>query len=179
MGHYDLKTHLKEIFRDLAYVRRDDYATLKAKVHRRRNRPPGSQRWRDTWKAFQYELKRRIAEIRAPKSILNLGNAPYVACNLSFDPDQITGRVLAMRMVSRVEWPWHFELPTPAVQLELQLEDRVLFTRAVDPSDAEVRYSLHPDQWLRPAAPLTLTARYDRPLPGVRVEAWLEARLRR
>jgi hypothetical protein len=84
-----------------------------------------------------------------------------------------------MRMVSRVEWPWYLELPTPAVQLELQSDDRILFTRTIDPNDAEVRYSLHPDQWLKPAKSLTLAARCDRPLPGVRVEAWLEARLRK
>ncbi len=183
MGHYDVDTHFAAIARDLAYVRDDDYSLLKAKVHRRRNRPPGPNRWRDTWKAFQYELKRRVAEIRAPKSIMSLGDATSVACNLALDLDQAAGRVLAVRMVSRVEWPWHVSVlddpRAPGVCLELRLDDRVLFARAIRPSDAEVRHTLHPDEWPGAAAPLTLIARCDRPLPGVHVKAWLEARLRR
>ena len=180
MGHYDSDTHLAAIARDLAYVRDDDYALLKAKAHRRRNRPPSPHRWRDTWQAFQYELKRRVAEIRAPKSVLNLGEDVSVACALTLDLDQAPGRVLAVRMVSRVEWPWHVSASDePGVRLELRSGDRVLFARAVCPSDAEVRHSLHPGDWPKPAAPLTLAARCEHPLPGVRVEAWLEARLRR
>ena len=44
---------------------------------------------------------------------------------------------------------------------------------------AEVRHTIHPDVWPDPTTPLTLTARCPHPLPGLHVEAWLEARLRR
>ena len=92
--------------------------------------------------------------------------------------------MLAVRVVSRVEWPWHFESEgtrssAPAVRLELRSGDRVLFVRTVGSGDAEVRYTLHPDEWLNPTKVLALTARCDRQLSGVHVEAWLEARLRR
>ncbi|MGD9101570.1 MAG: hypothetical protein PVF45_13895 [Anaerolineae bacterium] len=188
MGHYDVDTHLSAIVRDLAYVRDDDYSLLKAKVHRHRNRPPGPNRWRDTWRAFQYELKRRVSEIQAPKNVLNLGEATSLACALALDLGQAPGRVLAVRMVSRVEWPWHLSAPAgaqsndgpraPAVRLELRSGREALFRRTVRPNDAEVRYTLHPDKWPG-SAPLTLAAHCDRPLPGVHVEVWLEARLRR
>lgn len=181
IGHYDVEIHFSDIFRDLAYVRSDDYPLLKAKVYRRRNRPPGPNRWHNTWKAFQYELKRRVSEVRGPKSILNLEETASSVCSLALDLDrEVAGRVLAVRMVSRVEWSWYFEQAGPfAVRLELRSDDRVLFARTVGPDDAEVRYSFHPEEWPGPAAPLTLAARCDRPLPGVHVEAWLEARLRR
>jgi hypothetical protein len=180
-GHYRMEAHFSDIFRDLAYVRSDDYPLLKAKVYRRRNRPPGSKRWRNTWKAFQYELKRRVAEIRGPKGVLYLEEATS-SCPLALDLDQVTGCVLAVRMVSRAEWPWHLEADLSddlAVRLKLCSDDRVLFARTIRVGDAEVRHTLHPDEWPDPTAPLTLVARCTRPLPGVHVEAWLEARLRR
>ena len=200
-GHYDVDIHFADIFRDLAYVRGSDYALLKAKVHRHRNRPPGPNRWRDTWRAFQYELKRRVAEIRSAKSVLHLGEATCSDCSLALPLDQVSGRVLAVRMVSRVEWPWYFKASDGAqsdgaqsdgaqsdgaqsdgaltVRLELRSGDRTLFARAVGPGDSELRYALHPDEWTNLAASLALIARCDRPLPDVHVEAWLEARLRR
>ncbi|MCP4543576.1 MAG: hypothetical protein GY832_41210 [Chloroflexi bacterium] len=181
-GHYDPEIHLMDIFRDLAYVRRDDYVLLKAKVYRHRNRPPGPNRWQDTWRAFQYELRRRVSEIRGPKSLLYLGDTTFLDSPLTLDLDQDTGCVLAVRMVSRVEWPWYFEQADPctsAVRLELRSGDKVLFARAVGPSDAEVRYSFHPKEWCALGASFTLAAYCDRPLPDVRVEGWLEARLRR
>jgi hypothetical protein len=196
VGHYDLDTHLAEILRDLAYARDDDYALLKAKVYRRRNRPPSPNRWRDTWKAFQYELRRRVVEVRAPKSILRLDEATFFDCPLALDLSM--GRVLSVRMVSRVEWPWYVSAPVDqarpeqsrrthgvpfdeahGVHLKLRSGDKDLFTRTIDPSDAEVRYTLHPNEWPDPSTPLTLAARCGKPLPGVSVEAWLEARLRR
>ncbi len=181
-GHYRMETHFSDIFRDLAYVRSDDYPLLKAKVYRRRNRPPGPKRWRNTWRAFQHELKRRVVEIRGPKSILYLGEATSFACPLALDLDQVTKRVLAVRLVGRAEWPWHLEASLsgdPTVRLELHSGDRVLFAWAINVGDAEVRHTLHPDEWPNPTTPLTLVARCVRPLPGVHVEAWLEARLRR
>jgi hypothetical protein len=180
-GHYRMETHFSDIFRDLAYVRGDDYPSLKAKVYRRRNRPPGLNRWRNTWRAFQYELKRRITEIQGPKCILYLGEATSFACSLTLDLDQITQRVLAVRLVGRAEWPWHLEAnPSDlAVRLELHLDNQVLFARTINVGDAEVRHMLHPDEWPDPTASLTLVAQCARPLPGVHVEAWLEARLRR
>jgi hypothetical protein len=181
-GHHRMETHFADIFRDLAYVRNDDYPLLKAKVYRHRNRPPGPNRWRNTWRAFQYELKRRVAEIRGPKSILYLGEATSSMRPLALDLDQITGRVLAIRMVGRVEWPWHLEASPsadPAVRLELRSGDKVLFARTIRIGDTEVRHTLHPDEWSDQAARLTLVARCDQALPGVHVEAWLEARLRR
>ncbi len=186
-GHYDMELHFPAIFRDLAYVpasdygHSSDYVLLKAKVYRRRNRSPGPNRWRDTWKAFQYELKRRVAEVRGPKSVLHLGQGTFSDSPLALTLDQGAGRVLAVRMVSRVEWPWHFERSDSpaAVRLELRAGARVLFSRAVGPDDAEVRYALHPDEWPNLDTPLALAVQCDRPLPDVHVEAWLEARLRR
>jgi hypothetical protein len=189
VGHYDLETHLADVFRDLAYVGQDDYALLKAKVYRRRNRPPGPKRWRDTWRAFQYELKRRVAETRSPKAVLDLSEATHTVRPLHLDLGKLKGDVLAVRMVSRVEWPWYFDTPFPdgvlsrngalpwaAVQLELQSDSNVFFTRTVRPGDAETRYTF---QESRAASSLTLHARCERPLPGVHVAAWLEARLRK
>jgi hypothetical protein len=191
IGHYDLDAHFADIFRDLAYVRGDDYVLLKAKAYRHRNRPPGPNRWLNTWRAFQYELKRRVVEIRAAKSYLNLGDASCAECTLALDLDRGAGCVLAVRLVSRVEWPWYLEAPPSAptepsprrhgtaVQLELRSSDGVCFTRTVTPDDAEVRCTVHPEDWPIPSAPLMLAARCERPLPGVHIEAWLEARLRR
>lgn len=180
VGYYsieEIEPHYTDMFRDLAYVRDDDYALLKAKVHRYRNRPPGPKRWRTMWKAFQYELRRRVAEVRAPKSILYLDEATGAACNLAVDLGQSRAQILALRMVSRVEWPWHYE--QAALALTLRAGERALFTRTVSPGDAEVRYAFHPNDWLNPLPPLVLRAQSDSPLSGVRVEAWLEARLRR
>jgi hypothetical protein len=186
VGRYDIysaEQHFVDIFRDLAYVRSEDYPLLRAKVYRHRNRPPGPNRWRNMWKAFQYELRRRVTEIRGPKRILALDRTALSTCPLALSLDQATECVLAVRMVGRVEWPWYlereFRSPAPLVRLELRSDDEAIFARAIGPSDAEVRYTLHPVEWPDPAAPLTLIARCDRPLPNVRVEAWLEARLRR
>jgi hypothetical protein len=191
IGHYDMETHFTDIFRDLAYVRGDDYPLLKAKVYRHRNRPPHPNRWRNTWRAFQYELKRRVVEVQAPKCTLRLSDTTRYQCTLTLDLTQITGAVLAVRLVSRVEWPWYFEPPPSAlagllsdkyatgVRLELRSNDAVLFARMVAPGDAEVRYTLHPDEWSGSPLLLALTAQSDQPLPGVHVEAWLEARVRR
>ncbi len=181
-GRYRMEAHFSDIFRDLAYVRREDYQLLKAKAHRRRNRPPNPNRWRNTWKAFQYELERRSAEIQGPKQTLGLEGTRPSVCQLGLNLDQIAGDVLAVRLVSRVEWPWHIETGRsgePTVKLNLSLDDDLLFARAVEPGDAEVRYNLHPEAWPGATAQLTLAARCDRPLPSVRVEAWLEARIRR
>ncbi len=178
VGHYDIDAHLAEILRDLVYTRDDDYVLLKAKVHCRRNRPPGPHRWRDTWRAFQQELKRRVVEVRAPKSALRLDETAACACPLTLDLSK--GRVLAVRLVSRVEWPWHVSAElTYEVQLELRAGAKMLFARTVHPSDAEVRYTLHPNEWPDQSTPLKLAVCCGKPLPGVRVEAWLEARLRR
>jgi hypothetical protein len=184
----EIEIHFSEIFRDLIYVRSDDYALLKAKVYRHRNRPPGPNRWRNTWKAFQVELKRRVAEVRGPKCVLDLAESRSPVCVLTLDLARGTGGepdcLLAVRMVSRVEWPWYLEAegpspPVSSVRLELRLDDRLLFTRLFNPGDAEVRYTLHPDEWPDPTARLTLAARCEERLPGVHVEAWLEARVRR
>jgi hypothetical protein len=191
IGHYDMETHFADILRDLAYVRGDDFPLLKAKVYRRRNRPPGPNRWRNTWRAFQYELKRRVAEVQTPKCFLGLSDTTRCQCALTLDPAQVTGTILATRLVSRVEWPWHFEVASFAlaeslskrlvteVRLELRSNDALLFARTITPGDAEVRYALHPDEWSGPPPLLMLTAQCDQPLPGVHVEAWLEARVRR
>lgn len=185
IGRYDMELHFSAILRDLAYVRESDYPVLKAKVYRHRNRPPGSKRWLNTWRAFQYELKRRITEIRSPKSVLDLGETNSAACALALDLGQAQGCVLAVRLVSRVEWPWYLDLPggaiasEPTVQIELLLNDEVLFARTVEPSDAEVRHTLPPDEWPGPGASAVFVAGCQRPMPGVHVEAWLEARLRR
>jgi hypothetical protein len=190
-GRYDTETHFTDIFRDLAYVRGDDYPLLKAKAYRHRNRPPGPNRWRNTWRAFQYELKRRVTEVQTPKCFLGLSDTTRCQCALTLDPAQVTGAILAIRLVSRVEWPWHFEAasfplaePSPGrgttgVRLELRSNDALLFARTITPGDAEVRYAFHPDEWSGSPILLTLTAQCDRPLPGVHVEAWLEARVRR
>jgi hypothetical protein len=190
-GRYDAETHFTDIFRDLAYVRGDDFPLLKAKVYRRRNRPPGPNRWRNTWRAFQYELKRRVAEVQTPKRLLSLSDTTRRQCALALDPAQVAGTILAVRLVSRVEWPWHFEVasfalaePSPGrgttgVRLELQSNETLLFARTITPGDAEVRYALHPDEWSGSPILLALTAQCDQPLPGVHVETWLEARVRR
>jgi hypothetical protein len=184
----EIERHFWEMFRDLTYVRSDDYVLLKAKVYRHRNRPPGPNRWRNTWKAFQVELKRRVTEIRGPKAVLDLAEGRSPVCLLTLDPSRGAGGepdcLLAVRMVSRVEWPWHLEVegsspPVSGVRLELRSDDRLLFARVLNPGDAEVRCTLHPDEWPGPATHLTLAARCEQPLPGVHVEAWLEARVRR
>jgi len=54
-----------------------------------------------------------------------------------------------------------------------------LFTWTVGPDRAEVRHQLAQGEWSDPAKPLVLHAQCDKPLPGVHVEAWLEAQLRR
>jgi hypothetical protein len=183
-----IERHFSEIFRDLIYVRTGDYALLKAKVYRHRNRPPGPNRWRNTWKAFQVELERRVTEIRGPKGVLDLAESTSPVCVLTLDPARGAGgepdRLLAVRMVSRVEWPWYLEgevasPPVSGLRLELRSDDRLLFAREFNPGDAEVRYTLHPDEWPGPIARLTLAARCEQRLPGVHVEAWLEARVRR
>jgi len=176
LGQYDIDAHLADIFRDLAYVREDNYPLLKAKVHRHRNRPAGPNRWRTTWKAFQHELRRRITEVHSSKASGDLAR-PF-ACQLALDLDQHKSRVLSVRMVSRVEWPWYMK-ETVCVSLELKSGSDLLFARTVSPGDAEVRYMLHPDQWPGRMESLALQAQCERPLPGVRVEAWLEAQLRK
>lgn len=182
IGHLDLETHFADVFRDLAYLRSTDYTVLKSKVYRHRNRPPGPDRWRDVWRAFQYELKRRIVEVQGPKQVLHLEDTASSACAMTLDLEQSIDSVLAMRMVSRVEWPWYLEAgfhTDPTVHLELRADQRVLFAKALEPSDAEVRYALDPGEWVQPDTPLTLMAQCNRSLPYVHVEAWLEARLRR
>jgi len=173
IGHYDLDTHWADILRDLTYLHDDDFQLLKAKVYRHRNRPPGPHRWHDIWKAFQRELRRRRAEIRSPKSILNLRKATSASCVLALDIAQ--KQVRALRMVCRVEWPWHLEKAT--VELRLWSGDTLLLVREVGVGDAEVRHSLLPDQCSSQASQLILNAQCTQPLPGLHVEAWLEAQL--
>ena len=110
IGHYDLDTHWADILRDLTYIHDDDFPLLRAKVYRHRNRPPGPNRWHNTWKAFQRELKRRSAEIRSLKSILDLGKVASASSVLALDLAQ--RQVQAVRMVCRVEWPWYWEEKT-------------------------------------------------------------------
>jgi hypothetical protein len=177
IGQYDWETHFADIFRDLTFLHDDDYPLLKAKAHRYRNRPPSPNRWRDTWKAFQYELKRRIATIRAPKSSLKLDETTVAALPLNLDIGRTMEQVFDMRMVSRVEWPWYSPEKT-TVELELRSGDTAFWTRSIGACDGEVRHPLRPDDCLA-KPPLILHVRCDRPLAGLRVEAWLEARLRR
>jgi len=175
IGHYNLETHLAEILRDLTYVHNDDYPLLKAKVRRYRNRPPGPNQWRDTWKAFRYELKRRRAEVRSPKHVLNLGQVTNAACVLGLDVTE--KRVQAMRVVCRAEWPWHLE-GNYTVEMELWSGNTLLLARNVGTSDAEIRHSLFPDKGAGLTTPLVLRAHCARPIAGLLVEAWLEAKLR-
>ena len=174
IGHYDLDTHWADILRDLTYIHDDDFPLLKAKVYRHRNRPPGPNQWHDTWKAFQRELRRRRAEIRSLKSILNLGKATFASCVLALDLAQ--KQVQTVRIVCRIEWPWHWEEKT-TVKLELWSGDTLLLVREIGIFDTEVRHPLFPGREPGWAAEIVLRAQCVQPLPGLRVEAWLEARL--
>ncbi len=178
IGELDFEASFADVFRDLLYVTSDDFELLKNKVHVRRNRPPGTNRWRDTWKAFLTERRRRASEIRSSKIIVPLTTAGRVDAPLDFDPGEAAGRILAMRFVARVEWPWHFSEPI-AVILELMANGTVLYSRTIYTGDTEIRCPVNFSTWPDWKVPLRLMVACNSPAPGVHVEAWLEARLRR
>ncbi len=178
-GNYEIDVHFADIFRDLAYVQHeDDYHLLRKKVHTRRSRLPGPNRWKETWRVFHNELKRRASEIRFPKVTLNLGEAAQLNTPLVVAPLQTTRPVSAVVMVARVERSWYVQGATP-IQLEVTALDRILFTHSLDVGDGEVRFSLPSDRWAADLTELTLRAHSGQPLPGVQVEAWVEAKLQR
>ncbi|HVO42573.1 MAG TPA: hypothetical protein VMT34_08120 [Aggregatilineales bacterium] len=178
-GNYEIDVHFADIFRDLAYIQHeDDYHLLRKKVHTRRSRLPGPNRWKETWRVFHNELKRRASEIRFPKVILNLGEAAQPNTPLIVTPFQTTRPVSAIVMVARVERSWYVQDARP-IQLEVAAFDRILFTHSIGLSDGEVRFSLPSDRWTADLTELTLRARSEQPLPGVQVEAWVEAKLQR
>ena len=84
----------------------------------------------------------------------------------------------ALVTIARVEWPWYVQAAAP-VQLDVLLSERVLFTRSFNVGEGEVRFPLPPDQWADALSHLAVRVRYDQPMPGVRVEAWVEAKLQR
>jgi hypothetical protein len=179
VGNYEIDLHFADIFYDLAYIHQeDDYCLLRHKAYTRRNRLPGPQRWKETWRVFHSELKRRAAEIRFPKVILKLDRATHSAAALAVNLSQVKRSVSAVSAIARLEYPWYLQEMTP-VQLDVLARDRVLFTRTLGFEDGEVRFMLPPDQWVGIPAALTLQARCERPLPGVQVEAWIEAKLQR
>ena len=178
IGQFDLEASFADIFRDLLYVTSDDFGLLKNKVHVRRNRPPGATRWRDTWKAFLTERRRRASEIRSAKIVVPLATAGTVDIPLVFDPGEVAGRILAARFVARVEWPWHFS-ESIAVILELSANGTVLYHRTIYTGDTEIRCPVNFDNWPDWNEPLRLTVLCSSSAPGVHVEAWIEARLRR
>jgi hypothetical protein len=178
IGQFDLEASFADIFRDLLYVTSDDFGLLKNKVHVRRNRPPGATRWRDTWKAFLTERRRRASEIRSAKIVVPLATAGKVDIPLVFDPGEVAGRILAARFVARVEWPWHFS-ESIAVILELSANGTVLYHRTIYTGDTEIRCPVNFDNWPDWNEPLRLTVLCSSSAPGVHVEAWIEARLRR
>jgi hypothetical protein len=176
-GNYEIDVHFADIFHDLAYIQReDDYHLLRKKVYTRRSRLPGPNRWKETWRVFHNELKRRALEIRFPKVILNLGQAAQLDTPLVVAPLQSTRPVSAIVMVARVERSWYVQDATP-IQLEVAALDRILFSHSIGVGDGEVRFSLPSDRWASALTHLTLRARSEQPLPGVHVEAWVEAKL--
>ncbi len=178
MGQYDLETHFVDIFNDLAYLHRDDdYRLLRHKVHARRAKLPGPNRWKETWRVFHHDLKRRAAERRGPKVTLTLSPAAPSIAPLPIAVDAPRS-IAALVAIARVEWPWYVQAAAP-VQLDVLLSDQVLFTRSLGVGEGEVRFALRPDQWADALNNLVLRARCDQPLPSVRVEAWVEAKLQR
>ncbi len=178
-GNYEIDVHFADIFHDLAYIHReDDYHLLRKKVYTRRSRLPGPNRWKETWRVFHNDLKRRASEIRFPKVTLNLGEATQLDTPLVVAPIQSTRPVSAVVMVARVERSWYVQDATP-IQLEVAAFDRILFTRSIGVGDGEVRFSLPSDRWAAALTELTLRARSEQPLPGVQVEAWVEAKFQR
>lgn len=178
-GNYEIDAHFVDIFRDLAYIHReDDYHLLHKKVRTRRNRLPGPNRWKETWRVFHSDLKRRASEIRFPKVTLNLGETAQLDAPLAAASFQATRSVSAVVMVARVERLWYVQ-EAASVQLDVLALDQILFTRSLSAEDGEVRFTLRPDQWINASEQLLLRACCERPLPGVRVEAWLEAKLQR
>ncbi|MBN1874535.1 MAG: hypothetical protein JXA33_09925 [Anaerolineae bacterium] len=175
-GNYGI-AHLAEIFRDLAYISETDYALLKAKVYRRRNRPPGMQRWRDTWRAFQKAVQQRITHTRGMKKTLWLEQV--TTGKLSLALDESPSHLLAVWLVSRVEWPWHLEIPTITVQFTLWAGERKLHQWTAHPGDMETRCPLHPEAWTALATQIYLTVHCEQQVPGMHVEAWLEARVQK
>jgi hypothetical protein len=179
VGNYEIDVHFAAIFRDLTYLQRaEDYHLLRHKVHTRRHRLPGLNRWKETWRVFCHDLKRRTSEIRFPKVAVDLGQAAQRDVPLVVTPIQAALPISAVVLVARVEWPWYAQETTP-VQLQVLAFDRVVFTRSVSVEDGEVRFTLPPDQWITASQQLILRAHAAQPLPNVQVEAWLEAKLQR
>ena len=179
IGRYDFDVHFTAIFDDLTYLHDDnDYCLLRRKVQARRAKLPGPKRWQETWRVFQRELKRRVAERRFPKVALDLGEAAPSIAPLPIAHDLAARSVAALVTIARVEWPWYVQAAAP-VHLDMLLSDRVLFTRSLNIGEGEVRFTLPPDQWTEARHHLAMRVRYDQPMPGVRVEAWVEAKLQR
>ncbi len=179
VGNYDLDAHFADIFRDLAYIHQEgDYHLLRKKVHTRRNRPPGSNRWQETWRVFHSELKRHAAEIRFPKIVVPLDRAAPSTAALAVDLDRVPQAVTAVTAIARLEGPWYLR-DLPPVRLDILSLDRPLFTRTLGIGYGEVRFNLRPDQWASTLVQLGLRATCEQPLPGMHIEAWVEAKLQR
>ncbi len=182
VGNYDLDGHFMEIFRDLSYLRPEDHALLKAKVYRQRNRPPDPNRWRNTWRAFQHTLERRETRIQGTKCHLSLDEA-HDTGTLSLNLDDYSHAV-AVWIVSRVEWPWHV-IPAahgPCVQCIINAPESTLHEWSNMPGDTEKRIPIPAYIWDtngNKTLHLDMEARCDHFMPGIHVEAWIEACLRK
>lgn len=183
VGNYDLDAHFMEIFRDLSYLRPEDHALLKAKVYRQRNRPPDPQRWRNTWRAFQHTLQRRETRIQGAKCRLSLEEITHATGTLSLDMNDYP-YVVAVWIVSRIEWPWHV-MPTSHdlhVQCAVNAPESTLHQWSSMPGDTEKRIPVPAHMWSKDegeALRLDLEVCCAHFMPGVHVEAWIEACLRK
>ncbi len=183
VGNYDFDAHFPEIFRDLSYLRPEDHVLLKAKVYRQRNRPPGLNRWRNTWRAFQHTLQRQETRVQGEKCRLSLDEIVRDTGTLSLDLGDYS-QAVAVWIVSRVEWPWHV-IPTahgPCVQCTINDPESTLHQWSNLPGDTEKRIPIPSHVWdtdKNKTLLLGMEARCDHSMPGIHVEAWIEARLRK
>ncbi|HNT78784.1 MAG TPA: hypothetical protein PKH77_27570 [Anaerolineae bacterium] len=179
VGNYDFEMHFQEILRDLAYVHAADYDRLKARVQRSRHRPPDNHRWRDLWRGFQRTLQRRQARLVGPKQVISLENSGSKA-TLTLDLSARKTDVVAVSLISRVEWPWALTAQPhlPTVELTLYADTQMLYRWENTFGDTEKRLPLPPEVWRRGVI-WTFQATCTNPQLGAHVEVWLEAQVRK
>jgi hypothetical protein len=179
IGHYDLESDFPKMFRDLSFLHgSEDYALLKNKVQKRRDRPPSPNRWAETWQVFQRDQVRRTASIHSHKARLRLETSTEATTLLGLSITRPIEQVTAMVLIVRAEWPWH--LPAAAtLQIQAQLTEQIIIRLTLESDKPEVRCPLRPNHWPLAGQVISLTVQAAQPHPALKIEAWLEAKLRK
>jgi hypothetical protein len=180
-GRFEPETELERIYRDLEWI--GTSGDLLLSLARRRPKHPGRPAWPDFWRDFLRHRERRRAARQRPRSPLftaTFDESQEAAGLLGLLGATIgsTGELwLGLRFLGEYGARQNARAATdpPRVRMHLRAHSEELLMVTLEPGEQTVRRV--PLGMVAAQQPLhfTLHAYANRPLPGFRVEAWLEA----